>query len=81
MYILIEFIKYYGGKMRMAFENFQDLKNAVDDDLIKCGYEHKSKVDLRSIKSCVYYIARDGWDVKFKKSKSFKKYLNYKYGV
>ena len=80
MYILIEFTKYYGGKTRMAFENFQDLKNTVDNDLAKCGYEHKKSVDLRSIKSCIYFITRDGWNTNFKLSKDFKKYLKYKYG-
>lgn len=77
MFILIEFTKYYGGKQRLAFESFEELKKAVDEDLCLCGYENKYKVDLRSIKSCVDYITRDGWNINYKRSKSFKSYLKY----
>ena len=80
MYILIDFTKYYGGKRTMGYENFKDLKDSVIKKLDCKGWADKNIVDLRSLKSCVEYLTQDAWNVHFKKSNSYKKFNEYRYG-
>lgn len=81
MYILIDYTKYYGGNMTMAYDDFADLKDSVIDKLDGRGWSDKADVDLRSADSCVRYLTKDAWNVSWRKSKSFKKYNNYRYGA
>ena len=80
MYILIDYTKYYGGKCTMSYENFEDLKDSVIERLDGRGWNDKDTVDLRSTRSCVEYLTQDAWNVSYRKSKSFKKFYEYRYG-
>lgn len=79
MYILIDYI-HLGKKKTMAYENFQELKEAVLDELDRTGWVGKKEVDLRCLWDCVFYLARATREFRIKKSKSFKKFLEYRYG-
>ena len=81
MYILVDYIKNpMGRKGTMAFDNFTDLKDSCIRDLEACGYDRKEQVDLRSIDSCVRYLLSDHRGVSYKKSNSYGKYCEYRYG-
>ena len=80
MYILIDYTKYYGSKQTMAYENFADLKDSVISRLDGRGWDNKETVDLRSMRSCIDYLTQDAWNVSYRKSKSYKKFDEYRYG-
>ena len=80
MYILIDFISNYSGKCTMSYENFKDLKGSVIDKLNGRGWDDKYRVDLRSLNSCIDYLFTDYRSVNHKKSKSYKKFCEYRFG-
>ena len=80
MYILIDYITNHRGKCTMSYEDFEDLKDSVIQTLDGRGWDNKDTVDLRSIKSCVEYLTRDVRGVNFRKSKSYKKFCEYRHG-
>ena len=80
MYILIDYISNYSGKCTMSYEDFADLKGSVIDKLDGRGWDNKHNVDLRSLRSCIDYLFSDYRSVGYKKSKSYKKFCEYRFG-
>ena len=81
MYILIDYSGYYCGRKTFAYESFEELKKDVIEKLNGKGWSDKSKVDLRSSFSCLMYMLEDYFNVSYKKTKSYKKFFDYRYGT
>ena len=81
MCILVDYIRNpMGRKCTVAFEDFKDLKDSCIMDLDKCGWDREDSIDFRSMDSCIKYLFRDHREVRYRKSTSFKKYNEYRYG-
>lgn len=79
MYYLIKATRHNGKIEFLGFENFEEIKSKVKNILDMRGWDNKDKVNLKSVESCIEYLTSDYSNVEIKKSKSFKKYLNFKY--
>lgn len=79
MFYLVDFTKYYGGRMKTAFNGFDEIKKECVEKLNGRGWSDKSQVDLRNLKSCIDYLFTDAWNVQVKKSTSYNKFMNYRY--
>ena len=79
MYILIDYQR-FGKNKTMSYENFKDLKDSAINKLDGRGWYDKNKIDLRSLKSCIDYLTSDFNNVSFKKSRSYKKFYEYRFG-
>lgn len=80
MYILLEYSSYYHGRKTYAWESFEELKKDVKEKLNLKSWMHKDNVDLRSLHSCIYFMADDVFNVNWKKTKSFNKFIEYRHG-
>lgn len=81
MYILINYTQYHAGHRTMAYKDFKELKADVINNLDINGWNDKNTVDLRSLRSCLDYITKDSFNVTWRKSSSYKKFMNYRYGL
>lgn len=81
MYILINYTQYHAGTCTMAYKDFKELKNDVINELNCKGWSDKNTVNLRSLRSCIDYITKDSFNVTWRKSSSYKKFMNYRYGL